>query len=191
MSRVLRKPVYKGYKAYNQSHVKDYLSQERIYHCERDYSLVKGDFPSIVSEKLWDTCFAIRKDRAAHNVDKEGRTYGFGTSFPQNKWAKVLYCECGARYQCECIANLRHPTAYAMGAGAQTRRQVLRWERSAEPTQYIAGCWRKWQKRSLRQHGQSTGKKYVRAAANYAANKLTAEIRRTRYANAKNGWRRS
>lgn len=56
---------------------------------------------------------------------------------------------------------------------------------------YIAGCWRKWQKRSLRQHGQSTGKKYVRAAANYAANKLTAGIRRTRYANAKNGWRRS
>ena len=30
VSRVLRKPVYKGYKAYNQSHVKDYLSQERI-----------------------------------------------------------------------------------------------------------------------------------------------------------------
>ena len=98
---MLRKPVYKGYKAYNQSHVKDYLSQERIYHCERDYSLVKGDFPPIVSEKLWDTCFAIRKDRAAHNMDKEGRTYGFGTGFPQNKWAKVLYCECGARYQCE------------------------------------------------------------------------------------------
>ena len=101
VSRVLRKPVYKGYKAYNQSHVKDYLSHERIYHSERDYSLVKGDFPPIVSEKLWDTCFAIRKDRAAHNVDGEGRTYGFGTSFPQNKWAKVLYCECGARYQCE------------------------------------------------------------------------------------------
>ena len=101
VSRVLRKPVYKGYKAYNQSHVKDYLSHERIYHSERDYSLVKGDFPPIVSEKLWDTCFAIRKDRAAHNMDKEGRTYGFGTGFPQNKWAKVLYCECGARYQCE------------------------------------------------------------------------------------------
>lgn len=101
VSRVLRKPVYKGYKAYNQSHVKDYLSQERIYHSERDYSLVKGDFPPIVSEKLWDTCFAIRKDRAAHNMDKEGRTYWFGTTFPQNKWAKVLYCECGARYQCE------------------------------------------------------------------------------------------
>lgn len=30
VSRVLRKPVYKGYKAYNQSHVKDYLSHERI-----------------------------------------------------------------------------------------------------------------------------------------------------------------
>ena len=101
VSRVLRKPVYKGYKAYNQSHVKDYLSHERVYHSERDYSLVKGDFPPIVSEKLWDTCFAIRKDRAAHNMDKEGRTYGFGTGFPQNKWAKVLYCECGARYQCE------------------------------------------------------------------------------------------
>ena len=34
-------------------------------------------------------------------MDKEGRTYWFGTTFPQNKWAKVLYCECGARYQCE------------------------------------------------------------------------------------------
>ena len=31
VSRVLRKPVYKGYKAYNQSHVKDYLSHERIF----------------------------------------------------------------------------------------------------------------------------------------------------------------
>ena len=34
--------------------------------------------------------------------------------------------DCSAAADPECIANLRHPTAYAMGAGAKTRRQVLR-----------------------------------------------------------------
>ena len=34
---------------------------------------------------------------------------------------------CSAAAEPECIANLKHPTAYAMGAGAQTRRHVLRW----------------------------------------------------------------
>ena len=53
VSRVLRKPTYKGYITYNKSHVDDFLSQNRINHSEKDYVLVKGNFEPIVSEELF------------------------------------------------------------------------------------------------------------------------------------------
>ena len=52
VSRVLRKPTYKGYMTYNKSHIDDFLSHNRINHSEEDFVLVKGDFEPIVSEEL-------------------------------------------------------------------------------------------------------------------------------------------
>lgn len=52
VSRVLRKPTYKGYMTYNKSHIDDFLSHNRINHSEEDFVLVKGNFEPIVSEEL-------------------------------------------------------------------------------------------------------------------------------------------
>ena len=32
---------------------------------------------------------------------KDGRAHKFGVSFPQNKWTKILFCDCGMRFQIE------------------------------------------------------------------------------------------
>lgn len=101
VSRVLRKPTYKGYMTYNKSHIDDFLSHNRINHSEEDFVLVKGNFEPIVSEKLWETCNQIRSKRAAFVKGKDGRAHKFGVSFPQNKWTKILFCDCGMRFQIE------------------------------------------------------------------------------------------
>ena len=101
VSRVLRKPTYKGYMTYNKSHIDDFLSHNRINHSEEDFVLVKGNFEPIVSEELWETCNQIRSKRAAFVKGKDGRTHKFGVSFPQNKWTKILFCDCGMRFQIE------------------------------------------------------------------------------------------
>ena len=101
VSRVLRKPTYKGYMTYNKSHIDDFLSHNRINHSEEDFVLVKGNFEPIVSEELWETCNQIRSKRAAFVKGKDGRAHKFGVSFPQNKWTKILFCDCGKRFQIE------------------------------------------------------------------------------------------
>lgn len=55
----------------------------------------------IVSEALWETCNQIRSKRAAFVKGKDGRAHKFGVSFPQNKWTKILFCDCGMRFQIE------------------------------------------------------------------------------------------
>jgi hypothetical protein len=92
---------YKSYMTYNKSHVDDFLSHNRINHSEENFVLVKGDFEPIVSEKLWETCNQIRSKRAAFVKGKDGRAHKFGVSFPQNKWTKTLFCDCGMRFQIE------------------------------------------------------------------------------------------
>lgn len=86
---------------YNKSHIDDFLSHNRINHSEEDFVLVKGNFEPIVSEKLWETCNQIRSKRAAFVKGKDGRAHKFGVSFPQNKWTKILFCDCGMRFQIE------------------------------------------------------------------------------------------
>ena len=103
VSRVLRKPTYKGYITYNRSHTENFLDHKRVNHAEKDYTLVKGDFESIVSEELWNTCNELRTKRAACLMDSSGRKHAYGKSFPQNKWTKILYCDCGAPMRCEGI----------------------------------------------------------------------------------------
>ena len=86
---------------YNKSHIDDFLSHNRINHSEEDFVLVKGNFEPIVSEALWETCNQIRSKRAAFVKGKDGRAHKFGVSFPQNKWTKILFCDCGMRFQIE------------------------------------------------------------------------------------------
>ena len=80
---------------------RDKKAHNRINHSEEDFVLVKGDFEPIVSEVLWETCNQIRSKRAAFVKGKDGRAHKFGVSFPQNKWTKILFCDCGMRFQIE------------------------------------------------------------------------------------------
>ena len=86
---------------HQKSHIDDFLSHNRINHSEEDFVLVKGNFEPIVSEALWETCNQIRSKRAAFVKGKDGRAHKFGVSFPQNKWTKILFCDCGMRFQIE------------------------------------------------------------------------------------------
>lgn len=61
----------------------------------------KKKFDLIVSEELWETCNQIRSKRAAFVKGKDGRAHKFGVSFPQNKWTKILFCDCGMRFHIE------------------------------------------------------------------------------------------
>ena len=97
VSRVLRKLTYKGYITYNRSHTENFLNHKRVNHAKKDYILVKGEFEPIVSEELWNICNELRTKRAACLMDSSGRKHAYGISFPQNKWTKILYCDCGAR----------------------------------------------------------------------------------------------
>lgn len=108
VSKVLRKPTYKGYITYNKSHVADFLNHNRVNHDEQDYILVKENFEPIVSEELWATCNEIRRKRAVYVKDNEGRAHRFGVSFPMNKWTKILFCDCGARIQVEGIDKAKN-----------------------------------------------------------------------------------
>ena len=118
VSRVLRKPTYKGYMTYNKSHIDDFLSHNRINHSEEDFVLVKGDFEPIVSEELWETCNQIRSKRAAFVKGKDGRAHKFGVSFPQNKWTKILFCDCGMtgfRERAKVRENISHSCKVVRG----------------------------------------------------------------------------
>ena len=53
---ITKNTIYKGYLAYNKSHIDDFLSHKSIKNSEQDYILVKGSFEAIVSEELWDRC---------------------------------------------------------------------------------------------------------------------------------------
>ena len=108
VSRVLRKPTYKGYMTYNKSHIDDFLSHNRINHSEEDFVLVKGNFEPIVSEELWETCNQIRSKRAAFVKGKDGRAHKFGVSFPQNKWTKICFAIVGCDSKSK--ATIKRPT---------------------------------------------------------------------------------
>ncbi len=95
VSRVLRKPTYKGYITYNRSHTENFLDHKRVNHAEKDYTLVKGDFEPIVSEELWNTCNELRTKRAACLMDSSGRKHAYGKSKPMPAWQRV---DCNASY---------------------------------------------------------------------------------------------
>ena len=101
VSRVLRKPTYKGYITYNRSHTENFLDHKRVNHAEKDYTLVKGDFEPIVSEELWNTCNELRTKRAACLMDSN--------LFPRTSGRK--FCTATAVRQCGARELIKRQTA--------------------------------------------------------------------------------
>lgn len=99
IGRILGNATYKGYIGYNKSNCVDYLSKKRVTNSSDKFIYVKGDFPPIVSEELWDKCAAIRQKRSTTLLTPEGTLQKFGSKEPQSVWSKKLRCSCGSSFR--------------------------------------------------------------------------------------------
>lgn len=99
IGRILGNATYKGYIVYNKSNCVDYLSKKRVTNSSNKFIYIKGDFPPIVSEELWDKCAAIRQKRSTTLLTPEGTLQKFGSKEPQSVWSKKLRCSCGSSFR--------------------------------------------------------------------------------------------
>ena len=99
IGRILKNATYKGYVVYNKSHSDGYLTQRRINHREEDYVCIKGNFPAIVSEELWQLCADIRAKRSTHCIGDDGKKKKFGRNEPRSVWSDKLRCSCGSAFR--------------------------------------------------------------------------------------------
>ena len=99
IGRILRNATYAGYIGFNKSHSDGYLTQRRVNHRESDYAYVKGDFPPIVSEALWQRCAAIRKSKSSRYQSAKGEIQCIGRKTEPSVWSKKLRCGCGSAFR--------------------------------------------------------------------------------------------
>ena len=84
MGRILKNATYKGYIGYNKSVTVDFLEHRRITnHDTSQHTLIKGDFPAIISEEDWNRCAEIRESRIQSMPQLGGGTRKFGRN-PSN-----------------------------------------------------------------------------------------------------------
>ena len=99
IGRILRNATYAGYIGFNKSHSESYLTQRRINHGEGDFVYVRGDFPPIVPEELWQRCAAIRKSKSRERPDVSGQSRRMGRKTEPSVWNKKLRCGCGSAFR--------------------------------------------------------------------------------------------
>lgn len=99
IGRILRNATYKGYIGYNKSRSDGYLTQKRINHREEEFTYIKGDFPPIVSEELWQKCADVRSRKSTHQRGPDGQLRKFGRKEPQSVWVSKLRCSCGSSFR--------------------------------------------------------------------------------------------
>lgn len=99
IGRILRNATYKGFIGYNKSHSDGYLTQKRINHHDDEYVYVKGNFPAIIPEDLWDKCESIRHRRSTHLRDSTGALRKFGKRESASIWTSKLRCSCGSSFR--------------------------------------------------------------------------------------------
>ena len=98
VSRILHNATYKGYQGYYKSHKNNHLDQKTIINRDEDtYLYVKGRFPPIISEEVWDKCKALRESKLTLRKTQEGKLERTGTRTSEDIWAKRLICRCGHR----------------------------------------------------------------------------------------------
>lgn len=108
VSRVLRKPTYKGYMTYNKSHIDDFLSHNRINHSEEDFVLVKGNFEPIVSEELWKP--AIRSAVSELHLSKEKMVVPINLVCPFRRTNGRKFCFAIVGCDSKSKATIKRPT---------------------------------------------------------------------------------
>lgn len=92
--RILNNKTYAGYIGYKKSYTKNYLGHDRVpIRDMNQYEYVKGNFPAIVSEEMWERVQAIKNKRV---VIVNGRKHS--KSISRDKWCRHLVCQCGSVY---------------------------------------------------------------------------------------------
>ena len=95
VTRILDNKTYCGYICYHKSQCISFLTHARKKIDKSNHIYVKGDFPAIVSEELWEKAQKI-KDKNSMLLKDKIRT---GKKPITDKWNRVMRCQCGAKYK--------------------------------------------------------------------------------------------
>ena len=107
ISRILDNRTYSGYIGYNKSICTNFLEHTRVKLSKDDIEYIKGDFPAIVDDSLWQKAQKIKKKRSQDvqkKIEKgiktnEQKSKIIGKKPAQDKWVKKLRCSCGKTYK--------------------------------------------------------------------------------------------
>ena len=97
--RAIKNATYTGTKCYNKSRSNNFLEQKRINNLDMStYEYVEGDFPSIISQEIWNKAQAIRESRVKPVCVSAGKnTHSKRDS--RDIWVNKLRCSCGSSYR--------------------------------------------------------------------------------------------
>ena len=93
--RILKNRTYAGYLAYNKSVTVNLLEHRRIAKKDNEHKYVKGNFPAIISDELYNKAQAIRCRKLNHCEGGARK----GKAISRDKWASKLVCSCGYTFK--------------------------------------------------------------------------------------------
>ena len=94
--RILKNRTYAGYIAYNKSYTVDFLEHKRkVINDNEQHIYIKGNFPAIVSDQLYNKAQAIRCKKLNFHEGKARK----GKAISRDKWASKLVCSCGYTFK--------------------------------------------------------------------------------------------
>lgn len=104
ISRILDNRTYAGYIGYNKSNCTDFLEHTRKKNSKAEIEYVKGDFPAIIDDSVWqaaqkkkDKNYAVVMKMIRDGTEKEEKLWGRRP--PTDKWVKKIKCCCGSSYK--------------------------------------------------------------------------------------------
>ncbi len=133
ISRILDNRTYSGYIGYKKSRCTSFLEHTRVKTDKSEHIYIKGNFPAIVDDSLWQKAQQI-KDKNTIKVQGMMRR---GKKPQKEKWVKKLRCSCGATYK-----RFKWRTNDSTGEevyGYQCNNQVLHRKRSYIEKQGLDG----------------------------------------------------
>lgn len=115
--RILNNKTYAGYIGYNKSYTKNFLGHKRVnIRDSSQYEYIKGNFPAIVSEEIWERVQAIKSKKVVMiNGTKKAK------AISKDRWCRHLICECGSTYA---KYKWRTNKAGEVSNGYQCRNQI-------------------------------------------------------------------
>ena len=97
--RAIKNATYTGMKCYNKSRSNNFLEQKRINNLDMStYEYVEGDFPAIVSQKIWDKAQKIRESRVKPSLVSTTKTT-HSKRDSKDIWVNKLRCSCGSSFR--------------------------------------------------------------------------------------------